>query len=70
MTAAKSAFRGLLRSVDKHITSATGNRQWRDHVVASFRESKAVTGPQADEQLQVAQDMALLINNVAHHEVR
>ena len=69
MPAARSVLRSLLRSIDKHITSASGNRQWRDHVVASFRDGKPSNGALADEQLQVSQDLAMLINNVAHHQV-
>lgn len=66
----KAILRLLLRAVDKHITSVSGNQQWRQHVLQQFRQAKDVDAGQQQRLLLIAQEYADLINNIAHHQVR
>ncbi|KAL4854270.1 hypothetical protein ACK3TF_004963 [Chlorella vulgaris] len=61
---ARQVLRALLRAVDRNITSASGNRQWRDFVLAEARRWEQLGGS-ADRQmaLQQARDYAFLINS-------
>jgi hypothetical protein len=67
---ARQVLRALLRAVDRNITSATGNRQWRDFVIAEFRRGVQREDP-AERQfaLQQAKDYAYLIEGVREHKV-
>lgn len=67
---AKSVLRLLLRAVDQHITRMSGNQQWRQHVLAQFRQSRGLDAAQQQRMLLLAQEYAELIKNVAHHQVR
>jgi hypothetical protein len=68
---ARQVLRTLLRAVDRNITSASGNRQWRDFVLAEARRWEQLGG-NADRQmaLQQARDYAFLINSVRDHKAR
>lgn len=67
---ARQVLRTLLRAVNRNITSATGNRTWRDFVIAEFRRGGALGS--SDEQraaLQEARDYAVLIESVHGYKV-
>jgi len=67
---ARQVLRSLLRAVDRNITSATGNTQWRQFVLAEFRHAEALGDPAERERaLQDAKDYALLIDSVREHKV-
>lgn len=62
-------LRTLLRAVDRSITPATGNRQWREFVLSEFRRGEAQTNPaERQRALQEARDYAFLINSVREHK--
>lgn len=66
---ARSALRGLIRAVNRNVTSVAGNRQWRDFIIASAREQPS--DPQlGHDRLVLAKDLTFLINNVKHHQAR
>ena len=68
---ARQVLRALLRAVDRSITSATGNRQWRDFVIAEFRRGAQLTDPAERKlALRAAEDYAFLITSVREHKVR
>uniref|UniRef100_A0A6U1L091 Uncharacterized protein n=1 Tax=Tetraselmis chuii TaxID=63592 RepID=A0A6U1L091_9CHLO len=47
----RAALRSLLRTVNRHLTSATGNPTWRNYVVSEFRKNADVADPQAASRL-------------------
>lgn len=64
-------LRTLLRAVDRSITPATGNRQWRQYVLAEFRRTDTQADPaERQRALQDARDFAFLINSVREHKAR
>ena len=67
---ARQVLRALLRAVDRNITSATGNTQWREFVIAEFRRG-AAQGDSAERAaaLQEARDYTFLIESVREHKV-
>lgn len=67
MAALRSGYRGLLKAIDKHVTSKAGNTDVRDHVAALFRATgdKALEGE--DEAAALAKDAAFLINGIHEH---
>mmetsp|Transcript_24846 Transcript_24846/g.54100 ORF Transcript_24846/g.54100 Transcript_24846/m.54100 type:complete len:111 (+) Transcript_24846:33-365(+) len=66
---ARSTLRGLLRAIDQHVTSISGNRQWREFVLAEFRAGASLEDQKAIEsRLNLARDYTLLVSNVAHHK--
>lgn len=70
-TEARQVLRALLRAVDRNITGATGNRQWREFVIAEFRRGEQLADPAERERaLQQARDYAFLIHSVREHKVR
>ena len=63
-------MRSLLRAVDRGITSASGNRQWREFVIAEARRAERLGDPaEREAALQHARDYAFLINSVREHKV-
>ncbi len=68
---ARQVLRTLLRAVDRSITPATGNRQWRQYVLAEFRRTDTEADPaERQRALQDARDFAFLINSVREHKAR
>lgn len=68
---ARAVLRSLLRAVDRNITSATGNRHWRDFVIAEFRRGEALgSSDERQAALQDARDYAVLVDSVREHKVR
>ncbi|EFN56657.1 hypothetical protein CHLNCDRAFT_144503 [Chlorella variabilis] len=68
-TEARQVLRALLRAVDRNITGATGNRQWREFVIAEFRRGEQLADPAERERaLQQARDYAFLIHSVREHK--
>lgn len=66
---ARQVLRTLLRAVDRSITPAAGNRQWREFVLSEFRRGEAQTNPaERQRALQEARDYAFLINSVREHK--
>lgn len=66
---ARQVLRTLLRAVDRSITPATGNRQWRQYVLTEFRRAEAQDDPaERQRALQDARDYAFLINSVREHK--
>ncbi len=67
---ARQVLRALLRAVDRNITSATGNKQWREFVIAEFRRGAQHQDP-AERQfaLQQAKDYAFIIEGIREHKV-
>ena len=67
---ARQVLRTLLRAVDRNITAATGNRQWRDFVVAEFRRGAELKSlEERGAALQQAKDYAFLVTSVHQHKV-
>ncbi|KAL4418885.1 hypothetical protein ABPG77_010054 [Micractinium sp. CCAP 211/92] len=66
---ARQVLRTLLRAVDRSITPATGDRQWRQYVLAEFRRTDTQADPaERQRALQDARDFAFLINSVREHK--
>lgn len=65
----KAVLRLLLRTVDQHITSVAGNKQWRQHVLQQFRQARDVDPIQQQRLLLLAQEYTDLVKNIAHHQV-
>ncbi len=62
---------GLLRAVDRNITSVTGNHLWRNFIASEFRKHRDDTDASRIQQhLQLAKDYAFLITSVREHKVR
>lgn len=65
---ARSVLRQLIRSIDRNVTSATGNTLWRQAAIEEFRQG---TDPSSlEERLRLAQDYAFLLDSVREHKVR
>ena len=62
----RSAYRALLRSVDRHVTAVGGNTLWREAVRTSFREPAG----DGEAALRRAEDLALHVSAVNEHKVR
>lgn len=70
MSEARQALRKILRAVDQHLTSANGNKQWRDHVIKEFRSTANIENAATQKQkVQEAKDYAYLVNSVQEHRV-
>ncbi|KAL3151518.1 hypothetical protein ABBQ38_012517 [Trebouxia sp. C0009 RCD-2024] len=68
MSEARQALRKILRAVDQHLTSANGNKQWRDHVIKEFRSTANIENAATQKQkVQEAKDYAYLVNSVQEH---
>lgn len=68
-----AALRGLLRAIDRNVTSVGGNSQWREFVLEQARASSSSgKGDMAvqQERVMLAQDLTFLIKNISHHQVR
>lgn len=66
----RAVLRQLLRALDAHVTSVAGNRQWRDHVLTSFRANAGLQDVQRQQALLLlAAEYAELIANIGHHQV-
>ena len=69
-TEARAVLRALLRAVDRNVTSASGNRQWREFVLAQWRANAASSNEaERSAALQEAKDYALLIDSIREHKV-
>jgi hypothetical protein len=66
----KAVLRLLLRVVNKHMTSVSGNQQWKQHVLQQFRQGRAADAAQQQRLQVLAQEYADLVRNIAHHQVR
>jgi hypothetical protein len=67
---AHAVLRHLLRAVDKHITSVSGNALWRDAVLEQFRRHRQLRDPVlVQQELEKARDYADMIANIAYHKV-
>ncbi|PSC75404.1 hypothetical protein C2E20_1124 [Micractinium conductrix] len=68
-TEARAVLRALLRAVDRNVTSASGNRQWREFVLAQWRANAASSNEaERSAALQEAKDYALLIDSIREHK--
>ena len=70
MSNPKHVVRSLLRAIRKHVTSVSGNPQWRDYAVSQCRIAVEADAVPASQRLRVAENLAFLINNVHLHNVR
>ncbi|GBG77450.1 hypothetical protein CBR_g23899 [Chara braunii] len=68
----RHAVRQLLRAIDQNITKVTGNRLWRERVIAMSRNSvsgeDSVTTANEEERVALAKDYAFLLNSVREHK--
>ncbi len=62
-------LRQLLRAVDRNVTVVAGNKQWREYILQQARSSAMADPAALQEQLQLARDYTLLIENVVKHRV-
>ena len=69
MAEARSAYRGLLRAISKHISSQPSNI-WRQHAVQEFHRRASDQDAQAIQAaVQLAKDYARLVESVQEHKV-
>ena len=70
MAEARSAYRGLLRAISKHISTQPGNI-WRQHAVQEFhrRASRDQDAQLIKAAVQLAKDYARLVESVQEHKV-
>lgn len=65
--ASRTAYRNLLKAIDKHVTSKAGNTTIRDEVAAVFQSNGQEEKSNEDAKAALAQDMAFLINSIHEH---
>ncbi|CAN6441837.1 unnamed protein product [Victoria cruziana] len=64
-----TAYRHLLKAVDKHIGKEGTKKQFRDFIIQEFRKKTNVSDEHVIRQMiKLAKDYALMLNSVHHHK--
>ncbi|XP_031493691.1 uncharacterized protein LOC116259869 [Nymphaea colorata] len=64
-----TAYRHLLKAVDKHIGGEGTKRHFRDFIVQEFRKSINLSDQHAIQQkIKLAKDYSFMLNSVHHHK--
>lgn len=70
MTGARAVLRQLIRTVDRNLTSQSGNNVWKQAVYQEFRQHAEESDPERAAQLvQEAADVVFHIDSVRAHKV-
>jgi hypothetical protein len=68
-TRARSAFRQLIRAIDRNFTAVTGNAEFRQQALSQFRDGAAAQdAKEVERRLALAEEYAFLIGNIASHK--
>lgn len=65
----RTAYRHLLRAVQQHVTSSTGNGLWKEYAKEQFRRNAGEKdGRKVQELVQLAEEYATLVEDVHAHK--
>lgn len=67
MSAVRSAYRTLLRAVDRRVTAVSGSPLWRDGVRQAFRETHPADAAALEAALTRAEDLTFYVESVTAH---
>ncbi|XP_020518030.1 uncharacterized protein LOC18426188 isoform X2 [Amborella trichopoda] len=66
---ALTAYRHLLKAIDKHIGKDGNKRHFRDFVVQEFRKNSKISDPtDIQQKIKLAKDYMFLLTSVHHHQ--
>ncbi|KAG6551321.1 hypothetical protein Mapa_007107 [Marchantia paleacea] len=65
---ARAVYRDLLRSLNKHVSRGSENRQFQKFVAEEFRKFRDLSDPALiEKKLCLAKDYTMLVNSVHYH---
>lgn len=65
----RTAYRHLLRAIQQHVTSNTGNGSWKEYAKEQFRRNAGEKdGRKVQELVQLAEEYATLVEDVHAHK--